>query len=105
MKVEQRPEEELAIPGVRPPSEIAADQVGVHGLELIRRDHPPTQDPGPEAGGETFDPRIDPIAKLLGGPGPAPGNGGRHAGVRPRGVKRPCGARVGSTRLCCPMTR
>jgi hypothetical protein len=60
----------LPVPRIRSPAEVTADQIGVHSLELIRRDDAPRHDPGPEARGEPLDARIDAVAELLGVRGP-----------------------------------
>jgi hypothetical protein len=69
---EQRPEQELTMPGIASPSQITADQVGVHGLKLIGGDRAPSPNAGPKSWSQSFDPGIDAIAERIGMSCPAP---------------------------------
>ena len=74
--------------------DVAADVVGVVGLEVRRCHDVPRQDEVAEAGGEPLDLGLDPIRSC-----PRSSRWGR--GSRPRRCAGPAGARDGSKRLGC----
>ncbi len=67
----QRPEHQLAVPGVRAAAEIAADQVRVPGFQVGRRHDVPRQDRRAKARRQLLDARLDAVGEALARSGPA----------------------------------